>query len=95
MDIVSTLISLASGGIGGNVAGSLSKENSLGALGNTVAGLVGGAAGGYILQAVGFLNAMGLGDLSVGSILGNVGASGAGGVVLTALVGMIKNAMNK
>lgn len=95
MDLIGALISLVSGGVGGNIAGALLKNKSLGAIGNTIAGLVGGAAGAYILQAVGFLNTMGLGDLTLGSLLGNVGASGAGGAILTAIVGLIKNAMNK
>ena len=94
MDIVGVLISLISGGVGGNIAGAFLKGKSLGAIGNTIAGLVGGAAGGYILQAVGFLNSMGLGDMSVGSMLGNIGTSGVSGAILTAIVGLIKSSMS-
>ena len=96
MDIVGMIISLISGGAGGNIVGALLKNKnlSLGTVGNTIAGLVGGAAGGYILQAMGFLNSMGLADMSVGSILGNIGTSGVSGAILTAILGMIKGAMS-
>lgn len=95
MDIVSTLISLISGGVGGNIAGAAWKDKSLGAIGNTIAGVIGGAAGAYLMQAVGVLNSLGLGDMTVSSILGNVGSSAVGGAILTAIVGMIKSSMSK
>jgi uncharacterized membrane protein YeaQ/YmgE (transglycosylase-associated protein family) len=44
------LIQLASGALGGNVAGSLLKNLSLGTLGNSVAGAVGGGLGGTLLD---------------------------------------------
>ena len=97
---VTLLISLVSGIVGGNVAGAaLPEDKNLGALGNTIAGLFGGAAGGYIMQALGILSqatAQGASTgLDIGSILANVGASGVSGAVLMAIVGFIKNAMNK
>lgn len=95
MDVVGMLINLISGGVGGNIAGAALKDKTLGTIGNTIAGAVGGAAGAYIMQAVGILNSVGLGDMSIAAILGSVGSSAAGGAVLTAIVGMIKNAMNK
>ena len=94
MDIVSTLISLISGGIGGNILGSAWKDKSLGAIGNSIAGVIGGAAGAYIMQAVGILNTLGLGSMSVNSLLGNVGSSAVGGAILTAIVGLIKSSMS-
>ena len=94
MDIVGTLISLISGGVGGNILGAAWKDKSLGAIGNSIAGLIGGAAGAYIMQAVGVLNTLGLGDMSVSSLAGNVGSSAIGGAILTAIVGMIKNSMS-
>ena len=42
MDIVSLVVQLVSGAIGGNLAGSLLKNLSLGALGNSLAGAIGG-----------------------------------------------------
>ncbi len=45
MDITSLLIEAVSGAVGGNVAGAAMKENSLGAVGNSIAGIVGGGLG--------------------------------------------------
>jgi uncharacterized membrane protein YeaQ/YmgE (transglycosylase-associated protein family) len=42
--IIGLIISLISGAIGGNIAGGVLKEQSLGAVGNTIAGLVGGGS---------------------------------------------------
>ena len=55
MDIVNLLISLVSGVVGGNIAGAAMKDKSLGAVGNSIAGLVGGGIGGWVLTAMGVL----------------------------------------
>src|SRR5262249_18874625 len=57
--IIGWIISLISGIIGGNLAGSAMKEQSLGALGNSLAGLVGGGLGGQLLSALGVLGGAG------------------------------------
>ena len=49
MDI---LIQLVLGAIGGNIGGALFKNLSLGTVGNSIAGIVGGGIGGQILTAV-------------------------------------------
>ena len=46
------IIQLISGAVGGNVAGGLMKNLSLGTAGNSIAGIVGGGIGGQILSAV-------------------------------------------
>ena len=46
------VISLITGAVGGNIAGAVFKNLSLGTLGNTIAGVVGGGAGSAILNAV-------------------------------------------
>ena len=51
MDL-SLIIQLISGIVGGNAAGAALKEKSLGVLGNSLAGLVGGGLGGQIIQAL-------------------------------------------
>ncbi|HUL19272.1 MAG TPA: hypothetical protein VLV29_08410 [Steroidobacteraceae bacterium] len=83
------LISLITGAIGGNVAGAIFKNLSLGPLGNTIAGVVGGGAGAEILRLV-----LGSGAAG-GSVVGNVASSGVGSVVLMLIVGLIKNATAK
>jgi len=52
MDITSLIVEAVSGAVGGNVAGAALKEQSLGAIGNSIAGIVGGGVGGTILQTV-------------------------------------------
>lgn len=95
MDLVGMLVSLVSGGVGGNILGAAWKDKSLGALGNTIAGAIGGAAGAYITQAVGILSAMGLADMTVNSMMGAAGSGAAGGAILTAVAGIIKSMMAK
>jgi hypothetical protein len=90
MDI-GLIIQLLSGVVGGNVAGSQLGEKSLGTLGNSLAGLVGGGLGGQILTALlGMGAASAGGGLDLGSIITQLAGGGVGGAVLTAIVGMLK-----
>ena len=91
MDIAGLLINLVSGAVGGNLAGAALKEQSLGAIGNTIAGIVGGVAGGYILKAVDILNTIGVANMPVASIATEAGATAILGAIVTAVVGFIKN----
>jgi len=86
------IIQLVSGAVGGNVAGSLMKNSSLGPLWNSVAGILGGGLGGSLLSMIGL---GGDGGMDLGGIIGNVAGGGVGGGVLMAIIGMIKKAMNK
>jgi uncharacterized membrane protein YeaQ/YmgE (transglycosylase-associated protein family) len=83
------IISLITGAIGGNVAGAIFKNLTLGPLGNTIAGLVGGGAGTAILNTVTGSAAGG------GGVAGNIASSGVGSVVVMLIVGVIKNTMAK
>ncbi len=76
------VINIICGAVGGNVVGAVLRQFSLGPIGNTIAGVVGGGLGGQIVGG-----AMGSGLL--GSILG----SGVGGGVLMVVVGLIKKMM--
>jgi hypothetical protein len=75
------------------------KEQSLGTVGNTIAGLVGGGLGGQILSALGVLggSAAGAGtqagSFDIGSLIGNIAGSGVGGAILMSIIGVIKKAM--
>lgn len=80
------LISLLSGAIGGNIAGALLKKYSLGTLWNSVVGILGGGLG---AQLLGMLN------IDISGIIGNIAGSGVGGAVLLVIVGIIKSAMAK
>jgi hypothetical protein len=92
MDITSLIIEAVSGAVGGNVAGAAMKESSLGPVGNSIAGIVGGGLGGAILQAVMGTAAAG-GGLDLQSILANVAGGGVGGAILMAIIGIIKSKM--
>ena len=90
------IIQLLSGAAGGNLAGSLMKNLSLGTLWNSVAGIAGGGLGGTILGMLG----MGVdqsvgGGMDISGILGSLAGGGVGGGALMAIIGLIKNAMGK
>src|SRR5258707_1656070 len=52
MNIISLIIEVISGAVGGNVAGAAMKENRLGTVGNFIAGIIGGGLRGTPLQMV-------------------------------------------
>jgi hypothetical protein len=93
MNIISLIIEAISGAVGGNVAGAAMKDNSLGTMGNSIAGIVGGGLGGTILHMVMGTAAAGGGSLDLTTILSNVAGGGVGGAILMAIVGIIKNKM--
>jgi uncharacterized membrane protein YeaQ/YmgE (transglycosylase-associated protein family) len=88
--MLQTIINLISGLAGGNIAGAAAKGNNPGTLINSIAGLAGGGLGGVLLNS---LMSSG-GKMDVGSIVSGIVASGAGGAVLTAIVGFIKSKMS-
>jgi uncharacterized membrane protein YeaQ/YmgE (transglycosylase-associated protein family) len=94
MDIISLIISLISGAVGGNVAGAVLKDQSLGTLGNSLAGILGGGAGSMILQVLGILSASG-GGLDLGTVLGNIASGGVGGGLLMVVIALIKGILAK
>jgi uncharacterized membrane protein YeaQ/YmgE (transglycosylase-associated protein family) len=86
------IIQLISGAIGGNVAGRIFKDLSLGTLGNSLAGIVGGIGGSQILGALGLM-ATG-GGLDIASIISSIASGGIGGGILLAVVGILKKAIS-
>ena len=89
------IISLASGAIGGNLAGAVLKNLNLGLVGNSLAGIAGGAGLSQLLPLIG----MGIGDptagggLDIGTIISSLVSGGVGGAGAMALVGQIKKMM--
>jgi len=94
MDVTSLLVQLVSGAVGGNVAGAAMKKLSLGTVGNSIVGILGGGIGGQILGALG-MGGGGDGAMDVGSIVSSIAGGGVGGAVLLAIIGAIKGAMAK
>lgn len=99
--IVNLIISLVAGAIGGNAAGAAMKDKSLGTLGNSIAGIIGGGVGGQILAALGLFPGLGEGaamaggQFDIGALIGNIAGSGVGGAILMAIIGIIKQAMGR
>lgn len=91
--MLNTIIQLICGAIGGNGAGALMKKLSLGTLGNSIVGILGGGLGGQLLGLLGMAPAAGSGDLS--GILSSVVSGGVGGGALMAIIGFIKKAIGK
>jgi uncharacterized membrane protein YeaQ/YmgE (transglycosylase-associated protein family) len=83
MDLMSLLIQLVSGAVGGNVAGLLNKARSLGPLVNTVLGAIGGVGGGQLLGGS-------LGSMLGGGTVGNVGTSAIVGLALPLIASFFK-----
>lgn len=101
--ILAIIIPLISGAVGGNVVGALAKNLSLGTLGNSLAGIVGGVGGS---QLIGMLMGGGTaaaasaattaaGGMDIGTILTHIASGGVGGGVLMAIVGVVKGMMAK
>lgn len=95
MDILTLIIQLVSGALGGNVAGALMKNLSLGTVGNSIAGIVGGGLGGQILATLLNLPAVGGGPLDIMAIVTQVLSGGVGGGVVMVIIGLIRSMMNK
>lgn len=99
MNIVQLLVQLVCGAVGGNAAGGLMKKLSLGTLGNSIVGIIGGGLGGQLLGLLGIGadaagGAAGSG-MDLGSIASSVLGGGVGGGALMAIVGAVKQAMAK
>ncbi len=102
MDFTSLIIQLIAGAIGGNVAGAAMKDKSLGTLGNSIAGVVGGIGAGQILDrilagapaAVDVAAGATAGGLDIGALIQDVAGGGVGGAIVMIVVGVIKG-MNK
>ena len=100
MDIVSLIIQLVLGVVGGNAGAAVVKNASLGTTGNSVVGAIGGIILGQIISH--FTGAPPVDPAaaaatanSMGDIITNVIGGGAGGAILTIVAGLIKNSMSK
>lgn len=96
MEIVSWIIHLVAGLIGGSAVGKASPQFDLGAAGNAIAGLIGGVAGGQILGAIVptmSTGAMATTGFDIGTVIAQIVAGLVGGGVLTGIVGTIKKMM--
>ena len=92
MNLTTLIIQLIAGALGGNAAGSLSKTDGLGTLGNTIAGILGGGVGGQILNSVlGVGGAAAASGLDFGTIISSFLTGGVGGGVTALIVALLKS----
>ena len=96
MNIMALLIQLASGAAGGNLAGALLRQFSLGPAGNSIADIVGGVSGGQLLHMINTTSAgTAASGLDIGSIVSNLLSGRVGGCLLMVIVGIIKSTIAK
>ncbi|WP_435257720.1 hypothetical protein ACSBLW_16665 [Thioclava sp. FR2] len=93
------IIQLIAGAIGGNAAGAVLKNQSMGPLLNSVVGILGGGLGGQILGMLGGAGAAdaaaAAGGLDIASIVSALASGGVGGGALMAIIGAIKPMLTK
>ena len=94
MNLIPLVIQLVSGAIGGNVTGKVAPNLSLGTVGNSRAGVLGGGIGGQLLGMLG-IAAGPSGALDLTSILGSIGSGGVGGGVLMIVIALVRKAVAK
>jgi hypothetical protein len=87
------LINLIAGAFGGAAIGKSSSTFDLGTAGNVISGLIGGGVLGQIvtLALPSVMAAAQSGNFSVSGVVSQLVAGGAGGAILTAIIGAIKN----
>ncbi|MFA5950804.1 MAG: hypothetical protein WC807_11040 [Hyphomicrobium sp.] len=86
MDLTSILIQAASGALGGQVANTATKNDSLGSIGNIIAGALGGGLGGQILgPLIGLGGAAATSGIDLNAVVSGFATGGVSGA-LTALV---------
>ncbi len=88
-------MNLVAGALGGAGAGKASPAIDMGTLLNVISGLVGGGVLGQLIPLIApaVTAAASEGNLSVGNIVTHLISGGAGGAILTAIIGLIKNKM--
>ena len=99
MDVTTIIIDIIAGAIGGNIAAVAIKQYTLGTAGNSIAGLIGGVIGGWIIlklfggampaatEAAGAAVSSGM---SAGQIIAQIIGALIGGAILQLIAGAIK-----
>ena len=94
MNLTALIIQLIAGALGGNAAGAASKDLSLGPLGNSIAGALGGGVGGQILNTIlGIGGTAAASGLDIGSVVSAFLTGGVSGGVTALIVGFLKSRM--
>lgn len=87
--LIGPIIGLASGALGGNVAGKM-LNNNMGTLGRSLTGIIGGGGLAAIAPMIpGLGGLVGSGEMDIAAILGNVVSGGVGGGILSIILGKV------
>jgi uncharacterized membrane protein YeaQ/YmgE (transglycosylase-associated protein family) len=88
--LMDLFIQIIAGIIGGHAAGAVIKDCTVGAIGNTIMGAIGGVIGSLLLQAAVPALAGSAGSVDIGALAGQVIGGGGGGFLLTVIAGGLK-----
>ncbi|PZF75487.1 hypothetical protein DK847_18405 [Aestuariivirga litoralis] len=97
MDIVSLIVQLIAGAVGGNLAGKANAKFDMGGAANSIFGAIGGVVLGQIVERVtgGAVTAdqaaAATQGMDIAGIISSLVGGGAGGAVLSAVIGALKN----
>ena len=95
MDIAAIVIQLVAGIAGGNAAGVASKATTLGPVGNSVAGGVGGVILAQIVPMIMGNTALASSGIDLASVAMNFGEGVVAGAATAVIIGFIKTKMAK
>jgi len=96
--ILPILIQVIVGALGGNGVAAILKDKNFSKILATITGIIGGVGGGQLAGLSGILETLTTimgNNPDAGAATGTAVASGAGGAILTAIVAMIKKAMEQ
>lgn len=88
--VLDLIIQIVAGVIGGHAAGLMIKDCTIGGIGNTIMGAIGGVIGGLVLQAAVPALAGSAGNVDIGALVGQVVGGGVGGFLMTVIAGVMK-----
>lgn len=97
MDIVGLIVQLIAGAVGGNLAGKANAKFDMGGAGNSIVGAIGGVVLGQIVERLtgGAVTAdqaaAATQGMDIAGIISSLVGGGAGGAVLSGIVGALKN----
>ena len=90
MDLTSLVIQLIGGVAGAQGITTIFKNLSSGSTLDTIIGLIGGIAGGQLIGLI-----PGLEGTDIVAVIGNLVGGGLGGGALTAIIGLVRQALKK
>jgi hypothetical protein len=93
--IVTLILQIIAGAIGGNVAAAGMNNVDLGKVGSSIAGALGGGGGGTILGALAPSLTAAASGVDFKTVIAQVVGGSVGGAILTVIVGMLKGMMAK